>query len=319
MNPLPEKNAKSLLRKLFILDAEGAYAAEYPVDDSCEVEFEEFITALDGSSLNDMQTMKLGEHHATLLQGETLCLVAISKGPLRSVELAWSKAILSAMEGYMTQNSEAVEQPEAVIPPEYSEMAKKLDEREKAVQLREKAATDAEERAWKVIEQEDETVEELKRLKQTLSVVEAKETEERARFEGEIGKLKMEIAEKDVASLDAISSMAVQDELDKLQMERNMLEKRAAELDAKEKDLQERESALTPTPPGKTTDRQEAGVLRNQLEAAKRSIPPFDVEAARRELDRKATVIQEKTNELQERENRLNRKESELQRIIELD
>lgn len=319
MNPPPETNAKSLLRKLFILDGEGAYAAEYPVDDSCDIEFEEFITALGGSSLNDMQTMKLGEHHATLLQGETLCLVAISRGPLRSVELAWSKAILSAMEGYMTQAGEAAEEPKAAAPPEHSEMAKKLEEREKALELKEKAATDAEERAWKVIEQEDETVEELKKLRQTLSELETKEKDERERFEVEIGKLKMEIAEKDVASLDAISSMAVQDELDKLQMERNILEKKAAELDAREKDLQERESALTSTPPGRLNDRQDAEVTRKQVEAAKRSIPPFDVEAARRELDRKATVIQEKTNELQERENRLHRKETQLQRIIELD
>lgn len=182
MNPPPAKNAKSILEKLFIMDAEGAYAAEYPVDESCELEFEDFLAVLGNTTLSDMQTLKLGENEATLIQGDTLSLIAISKGPLRSVELTWSKAILNAMEGFLSQQEAQDAGQEVAAVTEPSPPSKELDEREKELERREKAVGEAEERAWKLIEQENESMEELNGLREELKEMESRAGEERQKY-----------------------------------------------------------------------------------------------------------------------------------------
>jgi len=102
----PQKNIVASLQKLFIVDAQGAYAGEYAIDDECVVEFDDFVKAVGNMAIGDSQTVFIGECKATMLHGSQLSLIAVSKGPLGSQELTWAKATLIAVEAILAQQPE---------------------------------------------------------------------------------------------------------------------------------------------------------------------------------------------------------------------
>jgi len=147
--PPPKKGVKATLHKLFILDAQGGYAGEVPLDENCVVEFGDFLAAIPEAGIADGQTIFLGEWKATAINGERMGLVAISKGNLGPEEVGWAKGALVAAEAQLTQ-PETDETPVSHETPDKGVMenlASALAKRETALAEREKAVSEAEARA----------------------------------------------------------------------------------------------------------------------------------------------------------------------------
>jgi len=229
----PSKGQKARLLKLFILNSEGAYAGEFPLDEECVVEFSDFVAAVGGSELSDGQMFYLGEHSATVILGAAFSLVAVSKGRPGQDELAWSKGILATAENYLGGKVEAPaakdedeeEEPQKVAmkkggkkkgekkeeekdklaeepplparpPPPSLPPDASLSEREQALVMRERELADAEDKAWRAIVRENETRTELEDVRQKLADLESQGKIEKRRLEREIEKLKDELEAK---------------------------------------------------------------------------------------------------------------------------
>jgi hypothetical protein len=196
------------------------------LDPECTVEFSDFAATVGESPLLDGQMFYIGEYSATVMHGETLSLIAISKGRPGQEELQWSKGVLSAMEGYMVvrghapsgkgetpeqkpaeevreeekgeeKKEEKGEEPPLPLPPTPPSLPPddNMSEREAGLLLRERELADAEEKAWKAIVRESEMRIELEDLRQTLIEVESQAKIDRRRLERELEKLKDELKE----------------------------------------------------------------------------------------------------------------------------
>ncbi len=234
MHQHPSKGQRARLLKLFILNNEGACVGEFPLDDECVVEFPDFVAAVGDSALGDGQMFYLGEHSATVIHGDSMSLVAISKGRPGQEEIDWSKGILATTENYLKGKGEhpaAVEEdleeePEDEPPKEAKKKGGKkqkeerkeevaeepplparptppalppdasLSEREQALIYRERELADAEDKAWRAIVRENETRTELEDVRQKLTDLESQAKIEKRRLEREIERLKEELAEK---------------------------------------------------------------------------------------------------------------------------
>ena len=147
MPPPPKKVPKTVLLKLFILDAQGGYAGEVTVDEDCVVEYGDVLAVVPETGIEDQQTVFLGESMATAYHGERLSLIAITRGPIGPDELAWVRATLTAVESYLTEaaGGEAPAQgPDKAV---LESLSSALEKREADLAEREKALAEAEGKA----------------------------------------------------------------------------------------------------------------------------------------------------------------------------
>ena len=100
-----------------------------------------------------------------------------------------------------------------------------------------------------------------------------------------------------------------------LEKDRKMLQRRALEvLDHAEK-VRDKELALADARRKLEEDRKETEALLAKIEAANRPAPEGDLEAARREVDQRVKILQQKALDLLDREEKLRRREAELQGV----
>ena len=312
MLPPSKQSAKAILRKLFILDEEGVFAAEFTVDEDCVVDYRDFLKAVGDSPLTDMQTIFMGEHKATVLTGNTLTVVAISKGPLGPEELNWGKAMLTVAESQLAQNGNRKAGAAA-----NGKVQESLKSRESALEEREKALMEAQERSQKLLEEGRKVQEsELKELRSRLAQVESSWRSERERYESELADLRVRLSRQAEANGVVGLNAALEEERKQLFEERNALQKKMAEVTALESGLRGKAAQIAANSVPDDHSRQEIEQLRIELEDVRKQKPSFDQEEARKDYEKRIKILQQKALDLLDREERLRKREEELNHLV---
>lgn len=336
--PPPRKTARAALLKLFILDAQGGYAGEYPVDDECVIEYHDVLRAVPDAGLRDQQAVYLGEVMATAFHGDRMSLIAISKGALDPEDRMWVKATLTAAEAHLseaapaeTEGEPAPEPPkgkesEATPSEEPSEsppdagpdraalesLAAALDEREARLGERERTVAEAERQAQAAGQTaEDEA---RKAVAEELQALKAELADARTRLEVESKRAEVE---RVVRIPTPVAPPPSNDDLRaELERDRKMLQRRALDLLDREEKLRAREMEIAADAEYFDRMRKENESLRTELEEAKRAAPASgDLEAVKRDLDARAKALQQRSMELMRREERLRQREQALDQV----
>ena len=299
--PIPPKSRlKSEMQKVFILDAQGGYAGEVVLKDECTIEFGDFLAAVPPQGLQDRQSIFLGEYRATALHGERMSLIAVTSGPVQPEEIAWGRAAFMATEGHFGGEggaSPAAGPDKAIL----ENLAQALEKREDAIAEREKTVEEKMAAATRDLEARERAKDaEVVALKARLAEVEA----QREAMKADMGKL---------AQAPGDTSLAA--DRKQFEKDRKMLQRRALEvLDHAEK-VRDKELALADARRKLEEDRKETEALLAKIEAANRPAPEGDLEAARREVDQRVKILQQKALDLLDREEKLRRREAELQGV----
>lgn len=307
MPPPSKKVPKTVLLKLFILDAQGGYAGEVTVDTDCVIEYGDVLAVVPETGIEDQQTVFLGECMATAYHGERLSLIAITRGPIGPDELAWVRATLTAVESYL--NETPGDEPPAPGPDKavLESLSSALDKREADLAEREKALAAAEGKAAGAADAARETAEaELQSLRHQLA-------EARAQIEQERGR--KEVERVVMVPTPPVPGPDIDEERRQLDRDRKMLQRRALDMLDREERLRTHEMEIASDAEYFEKVRKENEDLRAELEALKKSGPPsFDVEAAKREFDQRVKILQEKALDLLDREEKLRKRQEELER-----
>ena len=306
--PAPSKKApKAVLLKLFILDAHGGYAGEYAVDAECVVEYGDVLKAIPESGLRDQQTVYLGENMATAFHGEKMSLVAITRGPIGPEDLAWVSATLTVTEAHLLEATETGAPGPGPDKAVLESLSSALEKREAQLADRERALAEAEGRAKRAADEARAAVEaELASLREQLAQAQARLEQEKNRAE----------VERVVrVAVPASPGPGTDEERRQLDKDRKMVQRRALDLLDREEKLRAREMEVASDAEYLVRIEKEKEALRGELEAAKKANPPgFDPEAARREIDQRVKILQQKALDLLAREERLRKEREELER-----
>lgn len=323
--PLPPSPLrKATLHKLFMLDAEGNYRGVIPLDENCLVEYDEFLAVLPETGLGDGQSIFLSEWRATAIYGDHMGLIAISKGSLGPDEVNWARAAVVAAEALLLGKATPMPQYDEAKVQETREsmeaMARTLEEREK--ELRQK------EEAFRKME------------KQTRSAVE----EYRKEMEAQVADLKAQLeaaraANRGVPSIAPTPArerlfqgprpsgiaprpspwardVDAEEEREKVAEERKSMQRKALEFLEREETLRDREAKLEEENRRLLLVREEMERMQQQLAATKSTPSDFDHEAAKREIDQRAMILQQKAMDLLAREEQLKKRAEEIQALL---
>jgi hypothetical protein len=288
------------MQKVFILDAQGGYAGEVAVQDECTIEFGDFLAAVPPQGLEDRQSIFLGEYRATALHGDRMSLIAITKGPIQPEEIAWGKAAFTAAEGHLGGEggaSPAAGPDKAIL----ENLAQALEKRETAIAEREKGLEERAAAAAKELEARERPKDaEIQELRARLAEVQAA----RDTMKEEMGTLAQ-----------APGDASLNEDRKQFEKDRKMLQRRALEILDRAEKVRDKELALADEHRRLEEARKETEGLLAKIEAAKRPAPEVDLEAARREVDQRVKILQQKALDLLDREEKLRRREAELQGV----
>lgn len=316
MAPPQRKYTKGILRKLFILDAQGGYAGEYPVDPECVVEYRDFLAAVPEAGLADSEFIFMGEHRATALYGTRVSLVAISRGPLGPEELTWAKAALVAAESQLIPRDDDDEEEMSPGPDKgvMESLSRAITERETQLAEREAALRETEANTKTAIESYKREMEgRLEDLRGQLVAAQAAHDEDKKALAAERDRLRKQLEEiakspkepeKADADLDALRTQLAKD--------RKHLQQWAHALVEREEVARSREGMLDAEAAKIAKARSELEAVRSEVEAARSAPPPEDLEAARRELDMRVKILEQKALELLQKEERMQEREKQI-------
>ena len=320
MPPPPyKKGVKATLHKVFILDAQGGYAGEIPLDENCVVEFGEFLAAVPEGGLADEQTIFLGEWKATAINGERMGLVAISKGALGPEEVSWAKAALVAAEAQLV----VVETEDRPAPPStgpdkgvMESLSRAITEREEQLAAREATLREMQETTEAAVgafRKEKEA--ELAELRAQLAAAHAQHEADVKALESQREALRGEMdaiakAPKPTtppATDPKVEAMRKQNEAD-----RKYLQKHALDLIVREEAIRDREMKVEEETGRLAKTREELEAMRAEIQAAKQAGPSPEEEAAKRELEMRMKILEQKSLDLLAREEKLQAREKKL-------
>jgi len=295
--PIPPKSrVKSEIQKVFVLDAQGGYAGELVVQPECVMEFGDFLAAVPPQGIEDRQSLFIGEYRATALHGERISLIAITKGPIQPEEIAWGKALFAAAEAHIGGGEgTAPAGPDKGV---LENLAQALEKRDAQITEREKALEEKAAAGAKELEARERAKDaELQALKARFADLETQR----------------ELMKEEMARMSqAPSDEGLTTDRKQFEKDRKMLQRRALELLDREEKIRDRELALAEEHKTLEEARLAAEGLLAKIEAERRPAPGFDVAAARREVDMRVKILQEKALDLLDREEKLRRREAEL-------
>lgn len=300
---------------MFILDEQGGYTGEYVVDSECVIEYGDFLGVVPDEGLGDQESVYLGEYIATVLHGNSLSLVAISKGPLTQEDVTWAKAALTVTEAHLTSaegsRTPGTEPDRAVM----DSLMSAIEKREADLVAREKALQDTIERMQRETEEgRKPLVAEMNTLRARIVELEARRTEERTQLEAENERLRREIEQ---AARPASPAGSPSPDREQLERDRKMLQQRADGLLEREERLRAREAELAEEAGRLDAIRKEHEAVLARLEVVEKSRPAdFDIQAARREIDARVKILQRKALDLLDREEALRKREDELRKVV---
>ena len=323
MPPQPIK--KATLHKLFIVDPKGEYRGEIPLDERCWVEYGEVLEALKGRGLADGQSIFLSEWKVTAISGDRMGLIAISTGSLGSEEATWARTALIAAEATLVGELKPAPEVEAEEPePVVRETpAPALDGREKLLKKREESLRMMEENTRAAVaEYRKNTEAQLEDLKTQLAA--AREQNERG--QGAQGAL---AAERDRGRGEFVGSAhlarssngpsgdrELEEARSEIEREKQALQRRANEFLERQETLRDRETKVEDEGRRLAQAREELDRLRAEGETAKAPPLPFDQEAAKREIDQRVMVLQQKAFDLLAREEQLKKRAEEIHALL---
>ncbi|HEY5538869.1 MAG TPA: hypothetical protein VIL58_04940 [Thermoplasmata archaeon] len=310
------KTTRATLLKMFILDEQGGYGGEYVLDDDCLIEYGDFLRVVPESGLADEDSVYLAEYQATAFHGNRLSLIAISRGPLAPEDLAWTKAALVATEAHFTNADSArtpTTEPDRGV---MESLVSALEKREADLVAREKALTESSNQVREEAQKARSNLEaEVLALQGRIKDTETKREQERRQFDDERNRLRKEA---DSAAPKAKEASTLPVEREQLERERKALQDQTSNLQEREKELRTREAELAQKSEDVQAIGKENETLRAKIEELKKSPPKeFDVEAARREIDMRVKILQQKALDLLDREEKLRRRAEELRQATD--
>jgi len=310
------KTTRATLLKMFILDEQGGYGGEYVLDPDCLIEYGDFLRVVPESGLADEDSVYLAEYQATAFHGNRLSLIAISRGPLAPEDLAWTKAALVATEAHFTNADSArtpTTEPDRGV---MESLVSALEKREADLVAREKALTESSNQVREEAQKARSNLEaEVLALQGRIKDTETKREQERRQFDDERNRLRKEA---DSAAPKAMETSALQGEREQLERDRRALQDQTSNLQEREKELRTREAELAQKSEDVQAIGKENETLRAKIEELKKSPPKeFDVEAARREIDMRVKILQQKALDLLDREEKLRRRAEELRQATD--
>ncbi len=158
---------------------------------------------------------------------------------------------------------------------------------------------------------------EIEWAKATLTTVEAQLTE---RFEEERqSETTSGQAEAEMEGIKARLSKAESQLMEKEKLVEEAtrhLEERAAELKARDDKLRELESKVVAATAAEEKERKDIEALREELEATKARIPSYDVNEAKKDIEKRIKILQGKALELLDREEKLRKREEEMSQVV---
>src|SRR2546426_934090 len=325
------KTVRAQLKKIYVLDEHGEMTGEYVLDADCPIDYDDFLKVLPPEGIGDRDSLFVGEYVFTAFQSGKLVFVLLSRGHLASEDVDWTALLLTAADSHLAPASRAA-------PPrtEATSDARQAFERERNELLAAKNEIDARyrEATTQIAKFEKEARDSIAALeKERVNAATRLSDEERMRkeIEGRVADMSQRFAamakERIVAShrgpgeTDEVRK-AMEGEKGELARERKFLQRRAIELLDREERVRDRES--------KSDEREhelarrteeltakEQDVSRQKTIIAQAKPPILDVRAqadeAKKDIERRVKIIQQKALELLDREEKLRRRAAELE------
>jgi len=323
----PPPSKKATLHKLFIVDLHGEYRGEIPLDERCTVEYGEVLEALKGRGLADGQSIFLSEWKVTAISGERMALIAVSTGSLGSEELVWARTALIAAEATLVGElapAPQVRAEEVTVAREAPPApAPALDAREKALKKREDALRMMEENTRTAVAEYRKTTEaQIEDMKAQLATARGQSergraaspaTTERDRARGEfVGSAHLARSPSGPSG-----DHELEEARGEIEREKQALQRRANEFLEREETLRDRETKVEEEGRRLAHAREELDRLRTEVEATKAAPPvPFDHAEAKREIDQRVMILQQKAFDLLAREEQLKKRAEEIQALL---
>ncbi len=305
--------------KVFILDGHGGYAGEFTVDDTCVVEFSEFLQHVPEGGLEDGHTIFLNEWRATSVQGDNMGLVVISRGQLGPEEVGWAKAALTAAEAQLAvEDTDENPAPPPTGPDKavMESLSKAITEREEQLAAREAVLREMQGKTESAVEEFRQQKEvEIAELKSEMAAARAQHDADVKALEAEreaVRKQMAAIAQAPRPTAPPAADPKVEAARKQNEADRKHLQKYALDVIAREEAARDRELAMEGEAKRLAAMREEIEKLRAEVQAAKQAGPSPEEVAAKRELETRVKVLEQKSIELLQREEKLQAREKKL-------
>lgn len=314
-----------------MLDAQGTYRGVIPLDEMCLVEYQDFLEAVPERGLGDGESIFLNEWKATAIYGEKIGIITISKGSLGSEEVQWARHALVAAEAMLLgklpppprledddQQQEEDDQTQAAV----AAVARSLDEREKLLRKREEAVKVLEQRPPGAVESHRKEMEaQIADLKERIEVARTQHLLDMGTLAAERDRLRRELeaasSRASKGSAWAPREAGLEEAQEKLAEERKSIQKKAQEFREREDTLRDRERHVEEESRRLAIAREQIDQRREEIETMKAAAPPaFDHEAAKREIDQRVMILQQKAFDLMAREEQLKKRAEEIQALL---
>lgn len=319
----PSPLRKATLHKLFMLDAEGKYRGVIPLDENCLVEYDEFLEVLPEQGLADGQSIFLSEWRATAIYGDHMGLIAISKGSLGPDEMNWARAALVAAETLLLGKAPPPAEFDEAKAEEAREgmetMARALEEREKELRQKEEAFRKMEKTTRLAVEEYRKEMEtQVADLKAQLEAARAANRGVPSAPGPERDRLFRGPRPSGISPKPSpwAKDVDVEEEQERIEEERKSMQRKALEFLEREENLRDRETKVEEENRRLLLVREEIERMQQELASAKSAPPAFDHEAARREIDQRAMLLQQKAMDLLAREELLKKRAEEIQALL---
>src|SRR2546426_101109 len=333
-----KKVARAQLKKIYVLDERGEMAGEYILDSDCPIDYNDFLKVLPDEGIGDRDSLFVGEYVFTAFQSGKFAFVLLSRGQLAPEDVNWTALLLTAADSHLAAAASRPAPARAAEPK--PDVDKGLAERDARLQAKEKSLAELDAKLKADAANLSGRQEELDRQKARLAALADYSTQlQDAVSKGASRSAKtLEIAEQLAASSNEDSkkaeSKASSDARQAFEQERKALvaaktdletryqeaSARIAQLEKEAKESlalleKERVDAAARAAEEDKSREQDLDRQRTLLAQAKPQAPEVRAEPdeAKKDIERRVKIIQQKALELLDREEKLRRRAAELE------
>src|SRR5437899_2839176 len=323
-----KKVARAQLKKIYVLDERGEMAGEYILDQDCPIDYNDFLKVLPDEGIGDRDSLFVGEYVFTAFQSGKFVFDLLSRGQLAPEDVNWTALLLTAADSHLASAANRPAPARAAEP--RPEVDKGIAERDARLQAKEKSLAELEAKLKADAANLSGRQEELDRQKARLAALADYSTQlQDAVSKGASRSAKtLEIAEQLATSSNEDSkkaeSKANSDARQAFEQarERKFLQRRAIELLDREERVRDREARVEERDrdfgrreKDLSTREEDLDRQRTLLAQAKPQAPEIRAEPdeAKKDIERRVKIIQQKALELLDREEKLRRRAAELE------
>src|SRR2546428_566875 len=317
-----KKVARAQLKKIYVLDERGEMAGEYILDQDCPIDYNDFLKVLPDEGIGDRDSLFVGEYVFTAFQSGKFVFVLLSRGQLAPEDVNWTALLLTAADSHLAAAASRPAPARAAEPK--PDLDKGLAERDarargRAARLaqREGGAKDA------VALREKERAEAgagAGEKENTRREIESRVADLSQRFTS-MAKERLVASHRPPGEVSEEVRKAMEGEKAELARERKFLQRRAIELLDREERVRDREARVDERDrefgrreQDLATREQDLDRQRTLLAQAKPQAPEVRAEPdeAKKDIERRVKIIQQKALELLDREEKLRRRAAAL-------